>query len=71
MAQKKEASALNTLPPVTAAAVTVAFTMYPVDIVRALVMSQASGEKAGVTTLVRNFYQAHGAAGFIKQGLGT
>lgn len=68
---KKEASTFNTLPPVTAAAMTVAFTMYPVDIVRALVMSQASGQRAGVSELVSNFYKAHGAAGFIKQGLGA
>ena len=45
--------------------------MYPVDIVRALVMAQASGQKASVGTLVRNFYQAHGAIGFLKQGLGA
>ena len=68
---RKEASAFSTLPPVTAAAMTVAFTMYPVDIVRALVMSQASGQRAGVPELVSNFYKAHGAAGFIKQGLGA
>ena len=68
---KKDGSAMNTLPPVTAAAMTVALTMYPVDIVRALVMSQASGQKAGVGELVSNFYKTHGAAGFIKQGLGA
>ena len=44
--------------------------MYPVDIVRALVMAQASGQKSSVATLIRNFYQAHGAVGFLKQGLG-
>lgn len=44
--------------------------MYPVDIVRALVMSQASGQKSSVPTLVNNFYKTHGALGFIKQGLG-
>jgi solute carrier family 25 (mitochondrial 2-oxodicarboxylate transporter), member 21 len=44
--------------------------MYPVDIVRALVMAQASGQKSSVGTLVKNFYQTHGAIGFIKQGLG-
>jgi solute carrier family 25 2-oxodicarboxylate transporter 21 len=44
--------------------------MYPVDIVRALVMAQASGTKAPVSVLVKNFYQTHGAIGFIKQGLG-
>jgi len=44
--------------------------MYPVDIVRALVMAQASGQKASVSTLVNKFYQTHGAIGFIKQGLG-
>jgi solute carrier family 25 2-oxodicarboxylate transporter 21 len=44
--------------------------MYPVDIVRALVMAQASGQKSSVPTLVKNFYNTHGAIGFIKQGLG-
>ncbi len=44
--------------------------MYPVDIVRALVMAQASGQKAAISTLVSNFYKTHGALGFIKQGLG-
>jgi len=44
--------------------------MYPVDIVRALVMAQASGQRASVVTLIKNFYEAHGAIGFIKQGLG-
>ena len=68
---KKETSAMSTLPPVTAAAITVALTMYPVDIVRALVMSQASGQKAGVGELVSTFYKTHGASGFIKQGLGA
>ena len=33
-------------------------------------MAQASGQKSSVGTLVRNFYQNHGAIGFIKQGLG-
>lgn len=44
--------------------------MYPVDIVRALVMAQASGQKAPIPTLIENFYKIHGAIGFIKQGLG-
>ena len=44
--------------------------MYPVDIVRALVMSQASGAKSSIVTLVKNFYNVHGGLGFIKQGLG-
>lgn len=64
---------LASLPPVTAAAVTVAVAMYPVDIVRALVMAQAStaGQaKAGVTDLVSGFYKTHGLGGFLKQGLG-
>jgi solute carrier family 25 2-oxodicarboxylate transporter 21 len=61
---------IATLPPVTAAAVTVAVTMYPLDIVRALVMAQASGERAGVGQLVSGFYKTHGVTGFLKQGLG-
>jgi solute carrier family 25 2-oxodicarboxylate transporter 21 len=45
--------------------------MYPVDIVRALVMAQASGKKSSVTSLIKSFYEVHGAIGFIKQGLGA
>lgn len=70
-APKRPAGKFDTLPPVTAAAVTVAFAMYPVDIVRALVMAQASGTRAPVSTLVSQFYQAHGVMGFIKQGIGA
>jgi solute carrier family 25 2-oxodicarboxylate transporter 21 len=44
--------------------------MYPVDIVRALVMADASGKKANVSELVSGFYKAHGIKGFLKQGLG-
>ena len=61
---------LAALPPVTAAAVSVAVLMYPVDIVRALVMAQPAGTKASVGHLVGNFYKNHGVSGFIKQGLG-
>ena len=61
---------MASLPPVTAAAVTVAVTMYPVDIVRALVMAQASGKQTGVGELVGQFYKTHGLGGFLKQGLG-
>ena len=61
---------MASLPPVTAAAVTVAVAMYPVDIVRALVMAQASGERAGVGQLLSGFYRTHGIGGFLKQGLG-
>ena len=60
----------KTLPPIICASVVTAFAMYPVDIVRALVMAQASGQKSSVGTLVKNFYNTHGAIGFIKQGLG-
>lgn len=44
--------------------------MYPVDIVRALVMAQASGQRSSIGTLIKNFHKNHGAIGFIKQGLG-
>ena len=71
MAQtQKSQSSLATLPPVTAAAVTVAVAMYPVDIVRALVMANAGGKPQSAGQLVTGFYQTHGIQGFLKQGLG-
>ncbi|KAF4738448.1 hypothetical protein FOZ62_010885 [Perkinsus olseni] len=71
MPSKATPSAFDTLPPVTGAAVVTAFAMYPVDIVRALVMAQASGQRSSVTTLVKNFYQTHGASAFVSKGLGA
>jgi len=60
----------KTLPPIICASTVTAFCMYPVDIIRALVMAQASGQRSSIGTLINNFYKTHGAIGFIKQGLG-
>ena len=68
--QLKKGGPFDALPPVTAAAVSVAVLMYPVDIVRALVMAQSGASRAGVGELVGGFYKTHGVAGFVKQGLG-
>eukprot|EP00729_Bicosta_minor_P021080 gene21080-21034_t len=60
------------LPPITAGALSTAVTMYPVDLVRALTMSAAGDGRAGVGvgTLLREFHAAHGAKGFVTQGVG-
>ncbi|KAF4749491.1 hypothetical protein FOZ62_027432 [Perkinsus olseni] len=34
-------------------------------------MAQASGQRSSVPTLVKNFYQTHGASGFVSKGLGA
>lgn len=69
MADKKKSSVFTTLPPITAGALTTAAAMYPVDLLRALRMSSAA-EGTSIVGLVRGFYSAHGAMGFIKQGVG-
>eukprot|EP00286_Rhodomonas_abbreviata_P000613 CAMPEP_0181289570 /NCGR_PEP_ID=MMETSP1101-20121128/950_1 /TAXON_ID=46948 /ORGANISM="Rhodomonas abbreviata, Strain Caron Lab Isolate" /LENGTH=312 /DNA_ID=CAMNT_0023393795 /DNA_START=135 /DNA_END=1073 /DNA_ORIENTATION=+ len=61
---------LNTLPPVTSAAVVTAGAMYPVDVVRAMRMADA-GSKEGVPAMVKRFYQANGIGGFVNKGLGA
>ncbi len=57
---------MATLPPVTAAAAVVAAVMYPVDVVRALVMA-SPGLSPGQA--LSGFIQTHGYIGFLKQGL--
>lgn len=64
-------SPFKTLPPIICASLVTAFCMYPVDIVRALVMAQASAQKASVVSLIKGFCEAHGVIGFLKQGLGA
>lgn len=64
-------TALVSLPPVTGAAVVTAVTLYPVDIVRAMTMSQASGVKMSVPSLMKDFYNAHGMKGFVSKGIGA
>lgn len=60
--------AMATLPPVTGAAIVVAATMYPVDVVRALVMANPG---MGAGAAVGGFVRDHGVMGFVKQGLGA
>jgi len=65
---KSKQGAFAALPPVTMAAIITATVMYPVDVARALVMSQPG---VGVGDAVGGFIKNHGVAGFIKQGLGA
>lgn len=64
---------MENLPPITCAAIVTAGIMYPVDIVRALAMSQSSsaGPKLGVAGLVGKFYKENGAKGFVTKGIGA
>ena len=64
-------SVFQTLPSITLGALATAAVMYPADLVRALKMSSAADAgKQGVPQLLRNFYQVHGAKGFVTQGVG-
>jgi solute carrier family 25 2-oxodicarboxylate transporter 21 len=57
---------MDTLPPITGGAIVTSVVMYPVDVVRALCMSQPGlGPKQALT----GFIQTHGVSGFVKQGL--
>lgn len=62
----RKAGPMDTLPPITGAAVVVSITMYPVDVVRALCMSNPG---LGPGAALSGFIQTHGYAGFVKQGL--
>mmetsp|Transcript_46810 Transcript_46810/g.111367 ORF Transcript_46810/g.111367 Transcript_46810/m.111367 type:complete len:302 (-) Transcript_46810:68-973(-) len=66
MAAKRKAGPLDTLPPIAGAAATVSIVMYPVDVVRALCMSNPG---LSPVAAVKGFLEAHGWAGFVKQGL--
>mmetsp|Transcript_6335 Transcript_6335/g.15688 ORF Transcript_6335/g.15688 Transcript_6335/m.15688 type:complete len:300 (-) Transcript_6335:1139-2038(-) len=66
MSGQKKSGALATLAPVTAGAATVAVTMYPVDVCRALVMSNPG---VGAGEAISGFLKTHGVAGFAKQGM--
>jgi len=59
-----------TLPPITAAAITCAILMYPVDVLRALRMGSAADAKQGIGQIVRNFLRVYGFRGLLKQGVG-
>lgn len=62
----RKATTMDSLPPITAGAVVTSIVMYPADVVRALCMSQPG---LGPGAALRGFLEAHGVAGFVKQGL--
>lgn len=62
----RKAGPFDTLPPITAGAVTVSIVMYPVDVVRAICMANPG---TGAGAALSGFVQTHGMAGFVKQGL--
>lgn len=63
---KRKATALDTLPPVCGGAFVTSIIMYPVDVVRALCMSNPG---TGAGAALKGFLEVHGWAGFVKQGL--
>lgn len=65
-AGKRKSTALDTLPPVCGAAFVTSIVMYPVDVVRAICMSNPG---TGAGAALSGFLQAHGVMGFVKQGL--
>eukprot|EP01064_Diplonema_japonicum_P023554 TRINITY_DN33984_c0_g1_i1.p1 TRINITY_DN33984_c0_g1~~TRINITY_DN33984_c0_g1_i1.p1 ORF type:complete len:316 (+),score=58.85 TRINITY_DN33984_c0_g1_i1:50-997(+) len=65
----RQQSAFDTLPPITAGAASVAFLMYPADVMRALKMASAGGGESSAFVLLKNFIQAHGIKGFASQGV--
>lgn len=66
MAPKRKAGPLDTLPPICAGAVVTSIAMYPVDVVRAICMSNPG---TGAGEALKGFLEAHGIMGFVKQGL--
>eukprot|EP00913_Durusdinium_trenchii_P019786 g18599.t1 len=63
---KRKAGPLDTLPPICAGAVVTSIAMYPVDVVRAICMSNPG---TGAGEALKGFLEAHGIMGFVKQGL--
>eukprot|EP00441_Pelagodinium_beii_P040833 CAMPEP_0197652688 /NCGR_PEP_ID=MMETSP1338-20131121/34606_1 /TAXON_ID=43686 ORGANISM="Pelagodinium beii, Strain RCC1491" /NCGR_SAMPLE_ID=MMETSP1338 /ASSEMBLY_ACC=CAM_ASM_000754 /LENGTH=300 /DNA_ID=CAMNT_0043227619 /DNA_START=55 /DNA_END=957 /DNA_ORIENTATION=+ len=66
MAGKRKATAFDTLPPICGGAVVTSVVMYPVDVVRAICMSNPG---TGAGAALKGFLEAHGIMGFVKQGL--
>lgn len=62
----RKATAMDTLPPVCGAAFVTSVVMYPVDVVRAICMSNPG---TGAGTALKGFIEAHGMMGFVRQGL--
>jgi len=68
MSGKRKAGPIDTLPPTFAAAGVMSIAVYPVDVVRALCMSQPG---TGAAQALRGFVATHGMSGFVKQGMVT
>jgi len=66
MAAKRKATALDTLPPICGGAIVTSIAMYPVDVVRAICMSNPG---TGAGEALSGFLKAHGLMGFVRQGL--
>jgi len=62
----RKATKLDTLPPICGGAIVTSIAMYPVDVVRAICMSNPG---TGAGAALKGFLEAHGFAGFLKQGL--
>jgi len=65
-AGKRKATSVDTLPPICGGALVTSIVMYPVDVVRAICMSNPG---TGAGAALRGFLDAHGVMGFLKQGL--
>lgn len=63
---KRKAGQFDTLPPICAGAIVTSITMYPVDVVRAICMSNPG---TGAGAALSGFLKTHGVMGFVKQGL--
>merc|ERR1719157_267698 len=65
-AGKRKAGPFDTLPPICAGAFITSIVMYPVDVVRAICMSNPG---TGAGEALSGFLKTHGVMGFVKQGL--
>lgn len=66
MPATRKATALDTLPPICGGAFVTSVIMYPVDVVRAICMSNPG---TGAGAALKGFIEAHGMMGFVRQGL--
>lgn len=65
-AGKRKATSVDTLPPICGGALVTSIVMYPVDVVRAICMSNPG---TGAGAALKGFLEVHGMMGFVKQGL--
>jgi len=68
VAGKRKATSFDTLPPICGGAFITSVVMYPVDVVRAICMSNPG---TGAGAALKGFLDTHGYMGFVKQGLGA